>query len=179
MVNPFRLPALPAAIVQSGRARRIPWAGEGGFTLVELMIGLVLLAVLLGLGIPSFQSLIANQRIRAISSDLRMTLNTARSEAVKRNRTITVTAQDGVDNLDWSKGWIVASPVAGDPSLLSHTQGVGAAISGPAQVQFSPSGRVAIAGGAEWEIRIAGGATRSSCLTLSVDGRTSSDKGDC
>ncbi len=61
---------------------------QQGFSLVELMIGVVLVVVLLGIGVPSFRSFILEQRLRATSSDLRVALMTARSEAVKRNREV-------------------------------------------------------------------------------------------
>ena len=61
---------------------------QRGFTLVELMIVLVMVAALLGIGVPLFETFILDQRMRATSSDLRVALSTARSEAVKRNRLV-------------------------------------------------------------------------------------------
>ena len=83
---------------------------QRGFTLVELMIGLVLVAILMGIGLPLFRSFILEQRLRATSSDLRVALTMARSEAVKRNRFIALVPDaDG-----WGAGWTIPG-LDGDP----------------------------------------------------------------
>jgi type IV fimbrial biogenesis protein FimT len=56
-----------------------------GFTLVELMIGLALLAILLGLAAPSFSTMIQNSRVRGVAESVSSGLSLARAEAIKRN----------------------------------------------------------------------------------------------
>ncbi|MGR4869843.1 GspH/FimT family pseudopilin [Variovorax sp. LARHSF232] len=74
-----------------------------GFTLIELITAITIMAVLAGLAAPSFSSFIANQRIRNTSFDLMAALMLARSEAVTRNGNVSfVKAGD-----DWSAGWKV------------------------------------------------------------------------
>ena len=145
---------------------------SAGFTLVELMISLVLLAILLGMGVPSFQTLIAEQRLRAVSSDLRIALNTARSEAVKRNRDVVLSPSGS----GWAGGWSIASPEAGDPDLLDHPEAGGVNITGPANVSFSPLGRASIA---DFEIAIAADTSTGLCLHMEIDGRATATKGTC
>lgn len=82
-----------------------------GFTLIELMIGIVVLAIAITLAAPSFESVIANNRSITLSNDLVMTLLLARSEAVKRGVSVSVCAA-GNQNLnscgtDWKQGWII------------------------------------------------------------------------
>jgi type IV fimbrial biogenesis protein FimT len=145
---------------------------DRGFTLVELMVVLVIVSAMLGIGVPLFETFILDQRTRATSSDLRVALSTARSEAVKRNRVVGLQpAPDG-----WSDGWTIPSPEPGDPDLLVHNQPGEVTITGPAEVQFSPMGRVAAP--ASFEIRA--GAAESgheSCLQVQTDGRVA--KVDC
>lgn len=57
---------------------------QAGFTLVELMVTVAIAAILLGVGVPSFRTLIENNRIAAASNDVVTALQYARSEAVKR-----------------------------------------------------------------------------------------------
>ncbi len=56
-----------------------------GFTLIELMIGLSILGLLIMLALPSFSVMLANQKIRAQAESFANGLQTARTEAVKRN----------------------------------------------------------------------------------------------
>ena len=57
-----------------------------GFTLIELMITLVMLAVLLGLGIPSFGNWVANSRVRTTADSIQNALRLAQTEAIRLNR---------------------------------------------------------------------------------------------
>jgi len=57
---------------------------ESGLSLIELMVVLALAAVLLGLAIPSFQSLVDRNHLTATTNTLVFSLQTARSEAIKR-----------------------------------------------------------------------------------------------
>ena len=91
---------------------------DKGFTLIELMITVVIAAILLTVGIPSFRETIRNNRLTAHTNELVASLNLARSEAVKRNATVSVCKSKngtqcnncaggaGGDN-GWKEGWIV------------------------------------------------------------------------
>jgi type IV fimbrial biogenesis protein FimT len=74
-----------------------------GFTLIELMIAVAVLAVVLTLGAPSFVDFIRSNRLKSASFDLVVSLNYARSEAIKRSTDATVTPAGG----GWSDGWSV------------------------------------------------------------------------
>lgn len=61
---------------------------QHGVSLVELMIGLVIVAVLLGLATPNFSTFIQNTRIRNAAEAIQNGLNLARAEAVRRNTNV-------------------------------------------------------------------------------------------
>lgn len=91
-----------------------------GFTLIELMVALVVLAVLLGLAIPGFGSMIDQQRMSTGLNNLGLGLSVTREEAVRMNRTLTLAPVGG----DWNNGWVIfidkdhdGAPGAGDKVL--------------------------------------------------------------
>jgi type IV fimbrial biogenesis protein FimT len=56
-----------------------------GFTLVELMIGLVILSTLLALAFPAFTAMMQNSRVLSTAESFSSGLQLARAEAVRRN----------------------------------------------------------------------------------------------
>lgn len=80
---------LPFLAPSVGR-RRAPRPAQTlrGLTLVELMVTLTVLAVLLGIAVPSFRSLIESSRLTSQANDLLHGLQTARSEAIRRNTAV-------------------------------------------------------------------------------------------
>tara|TARA_R110001599_G_scaffold353823_1_gene599186 strand:- start:70510 stop:71130 length:621 start_codon:yes stop_codon:yes gene_type:complete len=83
---------------------------ERGFTMIEVMIVLVVVAILVTVAAPGFQNLIGNNRIISEVYTLRATLNNARSEAMARRAQVVVCPSvDGAacaDSDDWSTGYI-------------------------------------------------------------------------
>ena len=66
-----------------------------GFTLVELMVTIAILAILATIGLPSFQRLIADYRVSAQANSVQGLLQFARSEAVKRRESVSVCVDAG------------------------------------------------------------------------------------
>lgn len=89
-----------------------------GFTLIELMVTLSVMAILLAVAVPNFQSFILNSRITTQTNNFIMALMLARSEAVKRGSTVTVcSSTDGTScagSSKWEGGWLVFVDVNGD-----------------------------------------------------------------
>jgi type IV fimbrial biogenesis protein FimT len=61
---------------------------QRGVTLIELMIGLAILAMLIGLGFPAMSTFLANGKVRNATENLSAGLSLARSEAMRRNRNV-------------------------------------------------------------------------------------------
>lgn len=59
-----------------------------GFTLIELMVTVVLLAILMALALPSIAGWIRNNKIRTVSDSLQNGLRTAQAEASRRSRQV-------------------------------------------------------------------------------------------
>ena len=64
----------------------MPRRQNTGFSLIELMVVIAIVAVLLTLGLPSFQSSLRSNRIATTSTELLASLALARSEAVRSTR---------------------------------------------------------------------------------------------
>jgi type IV fimbrial biogenesis protein FimT len=85
---------------------------QAGFTLLELMMAIALLAVLLSIGIPNFRDFINNARMASAANDLLGDFNFARSEAIKRRLPVTLCKSDDGATCDDDedtqfRGWIV------------------------------------------------------------------------
>ncbi len=85
---------------------------QRGFGLIEILFVLAIVAIALGIGVPAFNTLIANQRMSSATNDLVSSLHAARSEAIKRQVTVTVCPTvegDGpcLPNGSLASGWTV------------------------------------------------------------------------
>ncbi|MBU1426065.1 MAG: GspH/FimT family pseudopilin [Gammaproteobacteria bacterium] len=61
---------------------------QSGFSLIEMMVAIVILAILVGLAVPSFQVMLQNTQIRNAAESVLDGIQKARAEAVKQNRSI-------------------------------------------------------------------------------------------
>jgi type IV fimbrial biogenesis protein FimT len=89
-----------------------------GFTLVELLVVVALLAIIAGLAAPSFQRTIARQKLSLAASDLMASVMQARSEAIKNNQQTVV--QPVVDT-NWGQGWRIYVDVDKDKAYTEGT----------------------------------------------------------
>ena len=82
-----------------------------GFTLIEIMVTVAIVGIFASIAIPSFSSLIENNRVNTATNELVSNLLLARSEALKRRNTVTICPSSDQTtcnaNKDFSKGWVV------------------------------------------------------------------------
>jgi len=72
-----------------------------GFTLVELIVALAIVAISATLAAPNFAQMIANYRVRSAADGILGALNFARTEALRRNTPVTFSLTSG------GSGWTV------------------------------------------------------------------------
>lgn len=65
-------------------------AAQAGFTFIELMLTIVVVAVLASLAGPSMYEFVLNSRLTGTANEVLRTFQNARSEAVKRQRSVVV-----------------------------------------------------------------------------------------
>jgi type IV fimbrial biogenesis protein FimT len=68
-----------------------------GATLIELMVGVVILAILTTIAVPSFSQWVKNMRIRTVAEAVLSGLTLARTEALNRNTAMRFQLTDTVD----------------------------------------------------------------------------------
>jgi type IV fimbrial biogenesis protein FimT len=133
---------------------------QKGFSLIELMFVLAVVAIALGLGAPLLATLAANNRMSSATNDLVTSLHAARSEALKRRVTVTLCATpDGagacVAGGNLGEGWTVfvdrnadAAISDDDVILQRHAALDGDLRSGvtstPAELMFTDAGTLAL-----------------------------------
>lgn len=92
--------------------RRFSLSKAMGISLVELLVSLSVAAILIAASAPSMKTLIVNNRIDNVADELYGSLMLARSEAVKRQRTVSLcsTVDDltcDESNSGWHHGWLI------------------------------------------------------------------------
>lgn len=151
-----------------------------GFTLIELIITVVIASILASIAIPSFSGLMAEQRAKAVATDLVIALTKARSEAVKRNASVTLAANAG----GWQNGWQIF-PTGTSSNILDNHGATPTAIAIDADftgsgssVIYQNSGRLhpTLTGTVSFTITSSQSASGYRCVTTDLSGRPNTKK---
>lgn len=111
-------------------------AATQGFTLIELMIVVALLVVLLGLGVPGMTAIIVKTRVKNASFDVYTSILSARSDAIARNKTVTITPSGG----NWAAGWTITDSDGNTVKTQDPFSGI--TITGPATLVYTNTGHL-------------------------------------
>ena len=129
-----------------------------GFTLIELMTVLVLMAILLMLAMPSFTTWVRNSKLRTVGDSLQNGLRLAQAEAMRRNRQVVFTltndkviASNAASHTAVNNGnhWALTTVKAyANDAFAFIESGVltdvaaGVKVTGPAAICFNAMGRI-------------------------------------
>lgn len=129
-------------LLRRGRRADRARSAQCGFTLIELMVTIAVVAILLGIALPSFTDSTLGSKLRTQANDLVAGAVLARSEAIKRNQTVTLCASSNGTSCtgSWSDGWIVIS--SGGTVIMKHPAAATGFLISSAQTSlaFQPTG---------------------------------------
>lgn len=151
---------------------------ERGFTLVEVMVVLALVAILLSVAVPSMVAFQRTSDLRASASSFLAAVQSTRAEAMKRGVDVYMIP---ASNNSWANGWIVYADTDLDQSLDRAKDTVvmeTGAIASRTTVATGQAGASAFAGNNGSYIRFngggfsvnTGGAFRSGAIEFNVTG---------
>ena len=170
---------LESCRLRASRRRRL-----AGFTLIELMLSIAIGAVLLVIGVPSFNDLLRSIRLSTAMSQFTSDLYAAKGEAIKRNARVLVCAKNASSDTcnavtNWATGWLVCidadangtcdASTSADPNPLIVRKAIHETLTltGPAAgVAFTSTGPTAAAAAYSLSGTWSGAPTKSAAVAL-------------
>jgi len=153
-----------------------------GMTLIELMVGLVIVGMGMTIAVPSFQGMLARNTMATQVNEFLLTVNRARSAASAQGGPVSVQALDAVEDNEFGAGWCIVSgnpgncnagvimrvlPIAAESTLIFATSGATA-------IEFDAMGALADATALDIDLCRAGHEGRR--IHISAVGRSKSHK---
>lgn len=155
-----------------------------GFTLVELMVTVAVMAALVAIATPSMTALIDNGRVAGQTEELVSSLQLARAEAIRRNARVTVCAGTGVvcsGSATWAEWTIFGRDTTADtnPPTIDLIRDTAAntslQVTGPAAgIVYKPSGMI----DTQQTLEVAKSGNKR-CVRILISGVVTTSRGAC
>ena len=153
---------------------------QAGFTLAEIIVVIAIVGILAAFAVPSMSKMIQTQSVRTASYDLNADLTYARSEAIIRATSVTIT---GLSSTDFNQGWTITEAAGGTTLRTQSARSAKITFTSNANVYtFDKTGRVTAGAPAQWAIApTATGAQdyMKRCIKLDPSGRPRTNEGVC
>jgi len=120
----MKTPPILLKLLQNSTAKTCPnfnktasRKGDGGFTLLEVLVTVLVLGILSSIAAPSWLAFINRQRVRTVNDRVLQSLRTAQSEAKRSKRDVTVTfyTSSSTPSVDPPRVEIDTNPAEPDP----------------------------------------------------------------
>jgi type IV fimbrial biogenesis protein FimT len=163
--------------VMAARSHERGIAAGRGFTLVEMVTVLTIIAIGAAVAMPSLRAALVGQRVRAAATDLTTSLLLARSEAIKRSDPVRVEPRTAED---WNSGWRVVGVTDGDQVDRKDALGDGVQVTrAPGAIVYERHGRLTDPGLVRVEITDTVSTGRNRCVTVDPSGLPRLATGSC
>lgn len=110
---------------------------QGGFTLIELMVTIAVLAVVLAIAVPSFQGITNRNRLTAITNEVVAAVQLTRMEAIRRNeRVVMCPTTNGTtcNGANWMRIVVREAAVGGEAIREFQFAGRGISVQGSSNI---------------------------------------------
>ena len=154
-------------------------AFQKGFTAVEMMVVVLILAILGAFAAPAMMQLIRTQKVRGAAYDIFADLSYARNEAINRGHDILMSSAGGTD---WVGGWALRDTVTGEVIRQQGALSSGITFVGDAgSVTYDRNGRISGTANVRFNIAPTESApdTQKRCVRVTPSGRPNSLTGVC
>lgn len=94
-----------------------------GFSLIELLVAVAILAILMGIGVPAMSVFIEEARTSSAASELVTDMSVLRSTAVKLNCDVSMTPKTVAGTASWKNGWQITYKSASSTSAICDSAG--------------------------------------------------------
>ena len=132
------------------RKSSVSSVNQRGFTLIELMITLFIIAITAAIAVPSYKTFIDNNKVKNAAMQLQSGLMYARSEAIKRNEAIYLVPSGG-SSTGWANGWSITTSVKSHADckadaedclkIIPAASGVKVVNAAPTEITYNKQGR--------------------------------------
>lgn len=147
---------------------------QTGFSLIELMVSISIMAIITAIGVPSFNTMLANNQATTAANRVLLGLQLARSEAVKLSQPVRIEALGE----QWNQGWQIRQ---GDTLIrqesMNSTDLTIDCRGNCAPLSFSPVGT--LTANATFQVAVSGGSNPLRCITISISGKSQVQGGAC
>jgi type IV fimbrial biogenesis protein FimT len=149
---------------------------QRGFTVIEAMIVVLILAIIAAFAAPAMNQLIRTQKVRTIAYDLFADLTFARSEAIARGHNVGI----GSGGTDWIGGWQVRDLTSGDVLREQGPRSSGVTFTATAPgLVFDRTGRTTTVSFSIAPTESGAPDIQKRCIRITPSGRPNSLTGPC
>lgn len=137
-----------------------------GFTFIEVMTVVGIVGILSAVATPSFIKYIKQDRLVSTANELMSTFKMARSEAIKREKIVTLTAQ--------GSKWLAS--IDNQTFVVFNNDQTGVVVSGVTTQTITPLGEFPVT---SIDISDRDGDTTDRCFRVYASGQSKIEKGNC